>query len=142
MVWVWLPLLWIHVLTMSFWLGSAIFSTVLGGQDKVQSVLENNALTRAFTPRLFIVFPVAILLGVLSGIALGIVFGRVTSFADLFGTAYGLTMLMAFLLVVMAMAVGPAAPPALKPEWVKRVRLGEAGIVGAFTCMMLMRVGL
>jgi putative copper export protein len=142
MVWYLVPLLWVHVFCMSFWLGSAIFATVLGGQPKLQAVLDGHELTRRLAPRLNVVFPVAILTGVLTGIALGTIFGPIRSVGALFNTAYGLTMVLAFLLVVVALAVGPAAPPAWKPAWVGRLHVGEATLVGAFTCMMFMRVGL
>jgi hypothetical protein len=48
---------------MTFWLGSAIFGTVLGGQARMREAMEAHPLTRPFVPRLFVVFPVAIVTG-------------------------------------------------------------------------------
>jgi hypothetical protein len=49
---------------------------------------------------------------------------------------------VAFVLVLFAVVSGPAAPPPLKRIGLSRPGLGEACLVGAFTCMMLLRVGL
>jgi uncharacterized membrane protein len=140
--WYYVGVLWVHVFCMTFWLGSAIFGTVLGGQARVQAVMEANPLTRPLVPRLFVAYPVAILLGVVTGVLLGTVFGPIRKFSDLATTSYGITISVAFLLVVIAVVGGPAAPPALKRIGLNRPGLGEACLVGAFTCMMLLRVGL
>jgi uncharacterized membrane protein len=140
--WFFVGVLWVHVFCMTFWLGSAIFGTVLGGQAKVQAVMEANPLTRPLVPRLFVVFPVAILTGVVTGVLLGTVFGPIRKFADLATTSYGITVSIAFVLVVIAIVSGPAAPPPLKRLGLSRPGLGEACLVGAFTCMILLRVGL
>jgi hypothetical protein len=104
--------------------------------------LEANPLTRSLVPRLFVAYPVAILLGVVTGVLLGTVFGPIHKASDLVTTPYGITVSVAFLLVVIAVVSGPAAPPALKRLGWSRPGLGEACLVGAFTCMMLLRVGL
>jgi hypothetical protein len=123
-------------------MGSAIFATILGGQARVQAVLEQHDLTRGAAPRLMLAYPVAIFVGIACGITLGTVFGPVHSVGALLGTAYGITMLTAFILVVVALVFGPATPASFKPAWAARIKLGEACILGAFTCMMLLRVGL
>ncbi|MDQ6876585.1 MAG: hypothetical protein M3082_02590 [Candidatus Dormibacteraeota bacterium] len=141
MVWLLGPLLGVHILCMTFWMGSMIFATILGGQRRVQDALEANAATRHLVRRLTIVFPVAILIGVITGVLLGTVFGPVKSLALLLGTTFGLTMTAAFLLVVFAVMFGPAGPPN-KPKWTTRGPFGEVAILAAFGCMILMRYGL
>jgi copper resistance protein D len=141
MVWLLGPLLGIHILCMTFWMGSMIFGTVLGGQSRVQAALEANDATRHLVHRLFVVYPVAILTGVITGILLGTVFGPVKTVGLLVGTPFGLTMAAAFLLVVFAVVFGPAGPPN-KPAWMKRGPFGEVAILAAFGCMILMRYGL
>src|SRR5258708_36645101 len=91
MAWVFIPLLWVHILCMSFWMGSMLFATVLGGQPRVQAALEATPSTRAVTARLNTIFPVAILIGVITGILLGIVFGPLHSLRAPRGTPYGRT---------------------------------------------------
>ena len=140
MVWLLVPLLWVHITCMTFWMGSMIFATILGGQPRVQAALEGNSETRILARRLSLVFPVAILIGVITGILLGTVFGPIKSFGLLVGTPFGLTMTAAFLLVVVALAFGPTGPP--KPAWMTRGHVGELAIFGAFTCMVLMHYGL
>jgi len=142
MAWLFVVVLWIHVLCMTFWLGSAVFGTILGGQERVQEALEAHELTRRLAPRLNVAFPAAIMLGVVCGILLGTVLGRVRTISQLLTTPYGVTMLVALVMVVVAVLVGPAGPPRLKRPWMGGVHLGELLLVGAFTCMMLMRVGL
>jgi putative copper export protein len=141
MLWLLAPLLWIHIVCMTFWMGSMIFATILGGQRRVQTALESNELTRPVVARLNTIFPVAILNGVITGILLGTVFGPIKSIGLLVGTPFGLTMTAAFLLVVFALVFGPAGPPN-KPAWMTRRYVGELAIMGAFTCMVLMHYGL
>jgi putative copper export protein len=141
MVWLLAPLLWIHITCMTFWMGSMIFATILGGQRRVQAALESNEVTRPVVARLNTIYPVAILIGVITGILLGTVFGPINSVGSLVTTAFGLTMSAAFLLVVVALAFGPAGPPN-KPKWLTRRYVGEVAIMGAFTCMVLMHYGL
>jgi putative copper export protein len=141
MVWLLAPLLWIHITCMTFWMGSMIFATILGGQRRVQAALESNEVTRPVVARLNTIYPVAILIGVITGILLGTVFGPINSVGSLVTTAFGLTMSAAFLLVVVALAFGPAGPPN-KPAWLTRRYVGEVAIMGAFTCMVLMHYGL
>jgi putative copper export protein len=141
MTWVFIPLLWVHILCMSFWMGSMLFATVLGGQPRVQAALEATPSMRAVTARLNTIFPVAILTGVITGILLGTVFGTIKSLGALVGTAYGLTMTAAFVLVVIAIMFGPAGPPT-KPAWLRIKGVGEVAILAAFTCMVLMRYSL
>lgn len=140
MVWVLAPLLWIHIVCMTFWMGSMFFATVFGGQARVQAALEAHDGTRQMVRRLYVIFPVAILTGVITGILLGTVFGPIKSVGLLVGTPFGLTMSAAFLLVVIALAFGPTGPP--KPKWMTRGPLGEIAIVAAFSCMVLMHYGL
>jgi uncharacterized membrane protein len=140
--WFYVGVLWVHVFCMTFWLGSAIFGTLLGGQARVQAAMEANPLTRSLVPRLFVAYPIAILLGVVTGVLLGTMFGPIHKASDLVTTPYGITVSIAFLLVVVAVVGGPAAPPPLKRLGLNRPGLGEACLVGAFTCMMLLRVGL
>jgi hypothetical protein len=104
--------------------------------------MEAHPLTRPLVPRLFIVYPVAILTGVVTGVVLGTVFGPIRRFSDFATTPYGITVSVAFVLVLFAVVSGPAAPPPLKRIGLSRPGLGEACLVGAFTCMMLLRVGL
>ena len=118
-----------------------IFSTILGGQPDVQAVLEKDERTRHLIPRLLVVFPVAILIGVIAGILLATVFGPIKSFGSLVSTPFGLTMTAAFLLVVIAVVIGPGGPPD-KPVWMGRGHVGEIAILGAFSCMVLMHYGL
>lgn|ERR1700686_3160957 len=141
MIWVLGPLLWIHIVCMTFWMGSMFFGIVVGGQSRAQAALEAHAGTRQMVRRLFVVFPVAILTGVITGILLGTVFGPIKSFALLVGTAFGLTIFAAFLLVVIALAFGPSGPPN-KPAWLRVPGVAEVAIVAAFTCMVLMHYGL
>jgi putative copper export protein len=141
MAWVLVPLLWVHILCMSFWMGSMIFATVLGGQKRVQSALEAHPSTRGVVARLNTVFPVAILVGVITGVLLGTLFGPIKSVAALVGTPFGLTMSAAFVLVVIALLFGPAGPPN-KPAWMTRGGVGELCILGAFSCMVLLHYGL
>ena len=141
MVWLLAPLLWIHITCMTFWMGSMIFATIFGGQQRIQAALEHDERTRLIVPRLSTIYPIAILIGVLTGILLGTVFGPIKSVAALAGTPFGLTMSAAFLLVVVALAFGPAGPPN-KPAWMKPRYVGELAIMGAFTCMVLMHYGL
>lgn len=141
MVWVLAPLLWIHITCMTFWMGSMIFATILGGQAGLQAALDAHAATRNVSARLNVVFPVAILTGVITGILLGTVFGPIKSVGLLVGTSFGLTMSAAFVLVVVALAFGPAGPPN-KPAWLTRRYVGELAIMGAFTCMVLMHYGM
>jgi putative copper export protein len=132
----------IHIAAMTFWFGSAIFSTILGGQPAVQAALEKDERTRNLVPRLYVAFPVAILIGVVAGLLLGTVFGPIRSFGLLFGTAYGLTFLAAIVFAVIAAATGPAGPPAAWKVRLQAMRTGEAALVGAFACMILMHYGL
>src|ERR1700737_4624961 len=111
MVWLLVPLLWVHITCMTFWMGSMIFATILGGQPRVQAALEGHSETRILARRLTVVFPVAILIGVITCILLGTVFGPIKGFGLLVATRFGLTMTAAFLLVVVALALGPAGPP-------------------------------
>ena len=141
MVWLLAPLLWIHITCMTFWMGSMIFATIFGGQQRIQVALENDERTRHIVPRLYTIYPIAIVIGVISGILLGTVFGPIKSVGSLVGTTFGLTMTAAFLLVVVALAFGPAGPPN-KPVWMKPRYVGELAIMGAFTCMVLMHYGL
>jgi copper resistance protein D len=141
MVWLLAPLLWIHITCMTFWMGSMIFATIFGGQQRIQAALENDERTRHLVPRLYTIYPVAILIGVVTGILLGTVFGPIKSVASLVSTPFGLTMAAAFLLVVVALAFGPSGPPN-KPAWLKRRYVAELAIMGAFTCMVLMAYGL
>jgi putative copper export protein len=141
MAWVLVPLLWVHILCMSFWMGSMIFATVLGGQKRVQSALEAHASTQGVVARLQTIFPVAILIGVITGVLLGTVFGPIKSLGALVGTPFGLTMSAAFVLVVIAVLFGPAGPPS-KPAWMTRGGIGELSILGAFSCMVLLHYGL
>ena len=141
MLWLLAPLLWIHITCMSFWMGSMIFATIFGGQQRIQAALEHDERTRHIVPRLSTIYPIAILIGVLTGILLGTVFGPIKSVGSLLTTAFGLTMSAAFLLVVVALALGPAGPPN-KPAWMKPRYVGELTIMGAFTCMVLMHYGL
>ena len=141
MIWLLAPLLWVHILCMTFWMGSMIFGTILGGQPRVQSALEASDATRHLVHRLSVVFPIAILAGVATGILLGTVFGPVKNVGLLVGTPFGLTMTAAFLLVVIAMASGPTGPPN-KPAFLKRGGIGEVAILSAFSCMILMHYGL
>ena len=104
--------------------------------------MEANPLTRPLVPRLFVAYPIAILLGVVTGVLLGTVFGPIHKASDLVPTLYGITVSIAFLLVVIAVVGGPAAPLPLKRLGLNKPGLGEACLVGAFTCMMLLRVGL
>ena len=140
MVWVLGPLLWIHITCMTFWMGSMIFGSVFGGQARVQAALEAHDATRQMVRRLYVIYPVAILIGVITGILLGTVFGPIKSFALLVGTPFGLTMAAAFVLVLFALAFGPSGPP--KPAWMTRGPFAEIAIVAAFSCMVLMRYGL
>jgi putative copper export protein len=142
MPWFYVGVLWVHVFCMTFWLGSAIFGTVLGGQARMQEAMKAHPLTRPFVPRLFVVFPVAIVTGVVTGVLLGTVMGPIRAVSDLVTTPYGITVSVAFILVVVAVIGGPAAPPPLKRLGLSRPLVGEACLVGAFTCMMLLRVGL
>lgn len=142
MPWIYLGVLWIHVFCMTFWLGSAIFGTVLGGQARVQEVLEAHPLTRPLVPRLFVVYPIAILTGVVTGVLLGTLLGPIRRVSDLATTPYGVTVSVAFVLVVIAVVAGPAAPPPVKRLGLSRPGVGEACLLGAFSCMMLLRVGL
>jgi putative copper export protein len=141
MGWVSIPVLWVHILCMSFWMGSMLFATVLGGQPRVQAALEASPSMRVMTARLNTIFPVAILIGVVTGILLGTLSGPIRSVGALVGTAYGLTMIAAFVLVVIAIMFGPAGPPT-KPAWMRIPGVGEVAILGAFSCMVLMRYGL
>jgi putative copper export protein len=141
MGWVPIPVLWVHILCMSFWMGSMLFATVLGGQPRVQAALEASPSMRVMTARLNTIFPVAILIGVVTGILLGTLSGPIRSVGALVGTAYGLTMIAAFVLVVIAIMFGPAGPPT-KPAWMRIRGVGEVAILGAFSCMVLMRYGL
>lgn len=142
MIWFLVVLRWIHVLAMTFWFGSAIFATVVGGLPVVQAALEGNEKTNRIVPRLFVVFPIAILIGVVSGVLLGTVFGPIKSLDVLLGTAYGRTFFAALLFGLVALVSGPAGPPM---EWKRKLldmRLGELALGGAFTCMILMHYGL
>jgi putative copper export protein len=141
MVWLLAPLLWIHITVMTFWMGSMIFATIFGGQQRIQAALENDERTRHLVPRLYTIYPAAILVGVITGILLGTVFGRIKSIGLLVSTPFGLTMAAAFLLVLVALAFGPSGPPN-KPAWMTRRYVGELAIMGAFSCMVLMRYGL
>lgn len=134
-------LLWIHVLCMSFWMGSMLFGLVLGGAGQMQAVLHTNAVTAGLVKRLPVAFGIAIPVGIVSGILVATVGGPIRSWSVLFGTAYGRTLIVAFLLVVMAAAAGPPTPERAE-SWTRKARLGEIGILGAFTCMMLLRFGL
>jgi putative copper export protein len=138
---IFIPLLWVHILCMSFWMGSMLFATVLGGRNRVQAALEASPGMQVVTARLNTIFPIAILIGVITGILLGTVFGAIKSVGALVGTAYGLTMTAAFVLVVVAIIFGPAGPPT-KPAWMRTTGVGEVAILAAFTCMVLMRYGL
>jgi putative copper export protein len=141
MIWLLAPLLWVHVLCMSFWMGSMIFGVVLGGQGSVQKALESHIGTSHLVARLYAAYPAAILTGVITGILLGTLLGPIKSFALLVGTPFGLTMTAAFLLVVIALLFGPAGPPN-KPAWMARGGVAELAILGAFSCMVLMHYGL
>ena len=132
--------LWIHVACMTFWMGSMIFGLVLGGAGKVQAALLANETTGPMLRRLPLAYGIAIPMGVVAGILMGTVFGPVRSLAAL-TTPYGLTMLAALVLVIVAIAAGRPTPDR-KSDWTARWRVGEAGILGAFTCMMLLRFGL
>lgn len=142
MTWLFAGVLGIHVLCMTFWLGTMVFATILGGQAKVQQALQQHELTRRLAPRLDFAYPAAILLGVVCGILVGTVLGRIHTVAQLVTTPYGVTMSTAFVLVVVTVFTGPAAPPALKRAWMGRTHFSEALVLGAFICMMLMRIGL
>lgn len=134
-------LLWIHVLCMSFWMGSMLFGLVLGGAGRIQLVLAQDSVMLGLLKRLPIAFGVAIPLGIVSGILVATVGGPVQSWSMLLGTAYGRTLIAAFLLVLLAAGSGPPRPETAS-RWTRRARLGEIGILGAFTCMMLLRFGL
>lgn len=134
-------LLWIHVLCMSFWMGSMLFGLVLGGAERMQVVLGQDGVMAGMLKRLPVAFGVAIPVGIVSGILVATVGGPVQSWSMLFGTAYGRTLIAAFVLVLVAAASGPPRPETAE-RWTRKARLGEIGILGAFTCMMLLRFGL
>lgn len=50
MLWLLAPLLWIHITCMTFWMGSMIFATIFGGQQRIQAALENDERTRHWSP--------------------------------------------------------------------------------------------
>ena len=133
--------LWIHVVCMAFWMGSMIFGLVLGGSGRVQAALVANAGTAPMLRRLPVAFGVAVPAGVVSGILMGTVFGPVRGLTTLL-TPYGLTMSVALVLVLATLAFGPPSPDEKPGWWVGRWHIREAGIMGAFTCMMLMRFGI
>lgn len=134
-------LLWIHVLCMSFWMGSMLFGLVLGGAERLQLVLGQDGVMAGMLSRLPLAYGVAIPVGILSGILVATVGGPIQSWSVLFGTAYGRTLIAAFLLVTLAAGSGPPRPEKAH-HWTRKARLGEIGILGAFTCMMLLRFGL
>ena len=141
MIYLHVGLLWIHVLCMTFWMGSMLFGLVLGGAERLQVVLAQDRVMAAVLKRLPVAFGIAIPVGIVSGILVATVGGPIQSWSVLFGSAYGRTLLVAFLLVVVAAASGPPTPEHAD-RWTRRAHVGEIGILGAFTCMMLLRFGL
>ncbi len=88
----------------------------------MQQALAAYPVPRAPVPRLIVVFPIAILIGVITGALLGTVFGPVRAISDPITTAYGNTVSVAFALVVIAVVgrAGRTATEAIQQGGARR----------------------